>query len=111
MLYRGLHGENHVGLRWDVIRNTVDLVPGVEDMTNWGGDYRNGQAVLGVGVDNGAIDNLERFSSVSVPRRPTTGVWIQIGRDDGVPYLCKPVVAVVGFDELGQIPAALSDAS
>jgi hypothetical protein len=45
-----------------VIRHTLGLVPSVEDMTNWGGDYLNGQAVVGAScVDNGAIDDLERL--------------------------------------------------
>ena len=43
-------------------RHTLGLVPSVEDMTNWGGDYLNGQAVVGASCsDNGAIDDLERL--------------------------------------------------
>ena len=45
-----------------VIRRTLGLVPGVEDMTNWGGDYLNGQAVVGAScADNSTIDDLERL--------------------------------------------------
>ena len=43
-------------------RHTLGLVPGVEDMTNWVSDHRNGRVVAGAScVDNGAIDNLERL--------------------------------------------------
>lgn len=56
-------------------RHTFGLVPSVEDMTNWGGDYLNGQAVVGASCpDNGAIDDLERLFFRVAPRRPDNGV-------------------------------------
>src|ERR1700738_5303995 len=47
------------GLQRAVIRHTLGLVPSVEDMTNWGGDYLNGQAVVGASCsDNSTLDCL-----------------------------------------------------
>jgi hypothetical protein len=60
--HRALDGEDHVGLQRAVIRHTLGLVPSVEDMTNWGGDYLNGQAVVGAScADNSTINDLERL--------------------------------------------------
>jgi hypothetical protein len=56
------------GLQRAVIRHTLGLVPSVEDMTNWGGDYLNGQAVGASCSDNSAIDDLDRlFFRVRLP--------------------------------------------
>jgi hypothetical protein len=50
------------GLQGAAIRHTLGLVPSVEDMTNWGGDYLNGQAVVGAScADNSTLDDLERL--------------------------------------------------
>jgi hypothetical protein len=68
MRHRALDGEDHVGLQRAVIRHTLGLVPSVEDMTNWGGDYLNGQAVGASCSDNSAIDDLDRlFFRVRLP--------------------------------------------
>ena len=51
-----------LGLQRAVIRHTLGLVPSVEDMTNRGGDYLNGQAVVGAScADNSTLDDLERL--------------------------------------------------